>query len=254
MRKKIPTTIAQAILLLILPLIVISPTLLLFRNYIGNELLTNSFAILYTLAILVFVWIRNGNFNFTKVDGILCEEKAKKSRNILLFLAFISIIIIRFGLNIKGLSSKTSFNNVQYHYPSYLFLFSAVILGPILEEIIFRKIILTGLLSKYSPFKAIIYTSLLFGCMHYHPLVDIIQAFLIGIILCIVFYASGKLWITILCHSFANILGFAFTYIRSIPSFHFLQNFDYQVITLILCSIFIVYLIKRIYNIIAPSI
>jgi CAAX amino terminal protease family. len=253
MKRTIPTSVAQAILLLILPVIIISPVFLIFRDYITNELFEILFIFLYTFTILLVVWIKNGSFAYTKISGILDGEKAKTAKNTLFLLAIISIIVIRFGINIKNLSFRTPTDSIPYHAPSYLLFFSAVLFGPILEEVIFRKIILTGLLSRYSPFKAIIYTSLLFGCMHYHPIQSIVQAFFAGIILSIVFYASGKLWICILFHSFANILGFAFSYLRSIPKLQFLHNNDYKIISSILCSILIVYLIKRMYDILSLS-
>ncbi len=257
MKKIIPTTVVQAILLLILPLIITAiitlPFLLIFKDYHPDELFKNLFIVLYILIILLVVWMKNGSFAHTRISGALDGEKNQKARNALFLLAMASIIVIRFGINIKNLSFRTPTDNIPYQVPSYLFFFSAVIWGPILEEIIFRKIILTGLLSRYSPFKAIIYTSLLFGCMHYHPIQNIAQAFLAGIILGAVFYASGKLWISILFHSAANILGFLFSYLKSIPTFHFLHNNDYKMISFILCSILMAYLIKRMYDILNLS-
>lgn len=46
---------------------------------------------------------------------------------------------------------------------------SMVIAAPILEELIFRGIILKGLLKNYSPLKSILISSLLFGLIHLNP-------------------------------------------------------------------------------------
>jgi uncharacterized protein len=48
-------------------------------------------------------------------------------------------------------------------------LLAIVIAAPILEELIFRGIILHGLLKRYSPFHAILLSSVLFGIVHLNP-------------------------------------------------------------------------------------
>jgi len=44
-----------------------------------------------------------------------------------------------------------------------------VIAAPILEELIFRGVILDGLLRKHDPIKSIIFSSVLFGIIHFNP-------------------------------------------------------------------------------------
>ena len=50
-----------------------------------------------------------------------------------------------------------------------LMFIALVIAAPILEELIFRGIMLDGLLRIYSPTKAVIVSSLLFGLIHLNP-------------------------------------------------------------------------------------
>ncbi len=90
-----------------------------------------------------------------------------------------------------------------------LFLFlSVVVAAPILEELIFRGILLDGLLKKYAPFLAILISSLLFGVFHIIPR-QIITAFLGGIFIAWTYYQFKNLWYCILIHFVVNLFGFA---------------------------------------------
>ncbi len=84
---------------------------------------------------------------------------------------------------------------------------SVVIVAPVIEEIIFRGIILDGLLKRYSPQKSIIISSLLFGIVHLNPW-QFAGAFLIGIFIGWVYYKTGKLTLAILIHFVNNLIGF----------------------------------------------
>ncbi len=83
---------------------------------------------------------------------------------------------------------------------------TAVVLAPILEELIFRGIILDGLLETYSPNIAIFVTSLLFGIYHLN-LIQFIYGFIIGIFLGWVYYHSKSLSLPMLIHAVVNATG-----------------------------------------------
>jgi membrane protease YdiL (CAAX protease family) len=79
--------------------------------------------------------------------------------------------------------------------------------APILEEFIFRGIVLDGLLKNTSPWKAILISSLLFGFVHLNPW-QFIGATIIGFFMGWVYYKTHNLLYCMLIH-FAN-NGFAF--------------------------------------------
>lgn len=83
-----------------------------------------------------------------------------------------------------------------------------VIAAPILEELIFRGIILDGLLSKYTPFKSILISSLLFGLVHLNPW-QFVTGFMIGIFMGWVYYNTRSVLPTIIIHAAANLVGFS---------------------------------------------
>lgn len=83
-----------------------------------------------------------------------------------------------------------------------------VIAGPILEELIFRGIILDGLLSKYTPLKSILISSLLFGLVHLNPW-QFVTGFMIGIFMGWVYYNIRSVLPTIIIHAAGNLVVFS---------------------------------------------
>jgi membrane protease YdiL (CAAX protease family) len=83
-----------------------------------------------------------------------------------------------------------------------------VIVAPIGEEFIFRGIILDGLLNRYSAWKAIMFSALLFGIAHLNPW-QFVPAFILGIFFGWIYYNTQKNVLhTIILHSIVNLSGF----------------------------------------------
>lgn len=87
-----------------------------------------------------------------------------------------------------------------------------VIAAPILEELIFRGIILDGLLRVYSPVKSILVSSFLFGFVHLNPW-QFVTGLVIGIFSGWVYYKTRSLLPSIIIHAAANLSGFAMRFI-----------------------------------------
>lgn len=84
------------------------------------------------------------------------------------------------------------------------------ILAPILEEILFRGIILRGLFQQgVSPIIAIALSSLLFGLAHMNPW-QFLGAGLLGAVFGFVYYRTKALWICIFLHALNNTVSFIF--------------------------------------------
>ncbi|MGL4773218.1 MAG: lysostaphin resistance A-like protein [Clostridium sp.] len=92
-------------------------------------------------------------------------------------------------------------NNILY------FILSAVVVAPIIEEIIFRGVVLGGLLNRYSPKKAIIISSLLFALMHMN-IHQGINAFILGSLFGYIYYKTKSLYLTMFCHFVNNSFAF----------------------------------------------
>lgn len=94
--------------------------------------------------------------------------------------------------------------------------FTAVILAPVLEELIFRGIVLEGFLKNYSPFKAIIWANVLFGLAHLNPW-QFIGAFLMGILISWIYYKTHNLILPIAMHLLNNLISYLFLYLCDVP-------------------------------------
>ncbi len=81
------------------------------------------------------------------------------------------------------------------------------IAAPVLEELIFRGVILDGLLKKYSPVKAILVSSFLFGFLHLNPW-QFIGAMAIGAFSGYVYYKTKNLLLCIIIHFVNNAFAF----------------------------------------------
>ncbi len=92
-----------------------------------------------------------------------------------------------------------------------------VIAAPILEELIFRGIILDGLLRKYTPLKSILISSLIFGLVHLNPW-QFVAGFSIGIFAGWVYYHTRSLSACIIIHLAANLAGFSMRFFIDINS------------------------------------
>ena len=87
--------------------------------------------------------------------------------------------------------------------PTFL---TVVIAGPVLEELLFRGIVLDGFLKTYSPVKSIIWSSIIFSLFHLNPW-QAIPAFLIGLVLGYVYWKTQSLLPCIFIHFINNFIS-----------------------------------------------
>lgn len=88
---------------------------------------------------------------------------------------------------------------------------SVIILGPILEEILFRGIFLRGLLVRYSSVKAILISSICFAIIHINPC-QIFSALVFGLFFGYIFYKTRSLLYTAVLHCIANTIIIFYSY------------------------------------------
>lgn len=99
---------------------------------------------------------------------------------------------------------------------TWLIFATVAISAPLLEEILFRGIILDGFLKNYSPRKAIIWSAIIFGLIHMNPY-QFIGATLVGILMGWIYWRTRSLWLCILIHFVNNALGFFLNWIFELP-------------------------------------
>ena len=125
---------------------------------------------------------------------------------IVLFFQQVSVIctvIMSSGLYSLGLE-VSGLNYVLDHKPSVYAadVFSAVILAPIGEELIYRGIVLRCT-AKISQRFAIFFSAFIFGIMHGNPY-QFVLGFLLGIPMAVITIKTGSLIPTIICHMMNN--------------------------------------------------
>lgn len=122
-----------------------------------------------------------------------------------------------------------------------LLIISTVILAPILEEIIFRGIIQKGLINKgWRPVKAIWFSAAIFGIIHGNPW-QLVGGVLLGFVLGEAYYRTGSLLLSILLHSFNNLLSCLMLIFFQEESFSNLLNVSEYLILLLGCIVFFIF-------------
>lgn len=97
------------------------------------------------------------------------------------------------------------------------------------EEIIFRGIMQGTYQKNHKAAKAILFSSLFFMLMH-GDISSFTYTFAAGIILGLVYYATGSLWASVIYHAVNNFIGVAVNYIYSIFGLGEMFNTNYEVI------------------------
>jgi membrane protease YdiL (CAAX protease family) len=122
------------------------------------------------------------------------------------FISNINIYFISSANHLKNSIINTYINKGELVGVIVLFI-QITMIGPIVEELLFRNILLRSLLDKYynKPSKAIVYSSIVFAFIHFN-LVQGIAAFGGGIILGLIFYYTKSIKLCIVAHILNNIL------------------------------------------------
>lgn len=203
--------------MLILGLVLFSPVAIMLRKLIGYDA---SFLIYYLLAVGTTFWI-------------ICEIKKKKTGIISFNISIENKRVIPFvilgaiflycgivspitALIPMSESHKEAFLNNGGQLGIFSIL-QSIIAAPILEELIFRGIILDGLLKKYSPIKSILISSLLFGLVHLDPW-QFVVGFIMGLFTGWIYYETRILTLSILIHFVYNLSSVLLKYFLNYDS------------------------------------
>jgi uncharacterized protein len=193
--------------IVILGMILLSPGIVLLNYFIDKE---PSLLIYYILAIGIPLWVvysirksKTGETSFNlKIDNKRIFPFVIIGTLALLF-GIISPIgeLIPMSESVKRLFYELGGQNGIY---AFILL---VIAAPVLEELIFRGIMLEGLLRNYSPLKSIMISSFLFGLVHLNPW-QFVTGFFIGIFIGWIYYKTRSLTFPIIIHATANLTSY----------------------------------------------
>ncbi len=153
---------------------------------------------------------KNKEFNESKSKFLFKKSMVSCICMILGFVLVKSVIISNWILYLHIVPSKNIFNTYMQNATiinTIVISIQVIIIGPIIEELIFRKILLGKLLEKFSnrPIKAIVYSALIFGIVHLN-IIQGVAAFGGGIILGLIYYYTKSIKATIFAHILNNFL------------------------------------------------
>lgn len=98
---------------------------------------------------------------------------------------------------------------------------SICLLGPVLEELLFRGAVTKVLLRHYRPRVAIVLSALLFGLFHINP-VQVVAASCSGLLLGWLYWRTRSLWPSIVVHVLNN--SFSVLLMRALPDVEHLSE------------------------------
>lgn len=204
-----PRTILQSLIYMIVYFLIIGiPLILLIHFEMKNTLSDNLCSATFSVIFIALFYYKN-KISFNIKSEIRVIKKARLLPIFMLFAAFHMSIVGFKGLlcNTEELIKGTN------HLWSIEMLIGALILGPLLEELIFRSILLRGLLKKNSPRTSIFISAVLFASIHIDvynfDILKVLTALAFGILVGYCFYKTYSTALCVILHFFANLLAIA---------------------------------------------
>ncbi len=196
------------IILVVLAGIVFSPVDILLRPLIGREA-TLFFSFVLTMGVpLWIIYLFRKRFTGQKGFRFSIPDKGTIPYAIIGTIALsVGVVLPLVSITLYIFPVPEAFAELmrQIGDPTHIAVFATlVIAAPVLEEFIFRGVILDGLLKKHSPYRAIMVSSLLFAIVHLNPW-QFVTAFIMGLFIGWVYYRTGSLSMAIIIHGANNL-------------------------------------------------
>ncbi|WP_456377913.1 CPBP family intramembrane glutamic endopeptidase [Lutibacter sp.] len=213
-KKKFPHTVLQSLGVVLFIFIYTIPLVFLERKLFKNDDSHNNAVFIIFLIASIATILTVLYINFKKHIKIEFNVNLNSFHFLALTIFTLILFQIAFGKPFNFIVNSLMYPNKNVDNPFQLIglTIGALFIAPIVEEIIFRGMILKGLLTNYSPRKAIIISTLIFGFMHPHP-AQFLGALIIGFYLNWVYYKTKSLGNTILLHFVANTSGLILSYL-----------------------------------------
>jgi CAAX protease family protein len=122
---------------------------------------------------------------------------------------------------------------------------SVCVLAPLLEETLFRGIILPRWTLRWGPVSGVLGSSALFGILHLDP----IGAFVFGIAMCLLYLRSQSLALPVLCHAVNNFVSWlweaVYLAIQGPEHVYTLEEFRGEWLTALVCAAIALFWVRR---------
>ena len=212
-----------------------------------DDLMGNHFALITIIALLLSLVV---NYLYFRRDYAIQSDYLKKNPFHLLWVFLIGVLMSH-GLSIllsilpldNLIGSYEAVENEVFSASWIFVVIRAVIVTPVVEELIFRGLVFRRMKEYTSFWPAAIVSSILFGVYHMN-LIQGIYAFLFGIIICILYDRYGHLAAAVLVHFGANLLSVILSYAQvSYPSLW--VYIAVMIVTFALSVVIYLYLVKK---------
>lgn len=200
------------------------------------------FAIFMILLILFFAWALRGTHGLKDNFSQIFERDNSREILYVLIINFIfALFIVSFFVTLDAFSnplaepiSEMMEASSEYIGTGVLLLeiFTAIILAPIIEELVFRGVLFNRLKIRTGLIVAMLVSSFLFAIGHEFG--GIISAFVFGMCMCIIYYKTDNILLTMTIHSLNNLIG---TLLDFTPLPDFLMEMPWLIITFIISAI-----------------
>ncbi|GAA0102039.1 CPBP family intramembrane metalloprotease [Paraclostridium bifermentans] len=188
-----------------------SVVIMVFANILFKDFNQYNFTIVFFADLITLIIVYK--FYGTRINMIIYRYKIKRIglkdiMYIILFgiaLSIVTSILINFLAQLFPSYEEVS-NSITSQTNSILNIICMTVLIPIYEEIIFRGIIFNHLKENYKIGTAIVIQSLLFGIAHGN-IVQGIYAFILGIVLVLMYMYFNSIYANIILHMIFNLFG-----------------------------------------------
>ncbi|WP_366878516.1 CPBP family intramembrane glutamic endopeptidase [uncultured Christiangramia sp.] len=117
-----------------------------------------------------------------------------------------------------------------------------LIVSPILEELFFRKFLLSKLLNKHNISISVLISSLCFSIIHIETPYNLIPSLIFGILSSMIFVRTGKIIYSIVFHALRNSIYFVILFNAEIyDSWIYGLNFNFVYWSLVLIGLVLVF-------------
>jgi uncharacterized protein len=201
----------------ILCMIVFIPIDLLLIGIVGEEI---SFLIYYVASMGATFWFAHRKRKEKGVNGYRFDGGSSLRTIALVSIATIAIQAGIFCPLVSAVPMPDFMKDIflEFAKQNGVFSFIAIVVAaPVLEELLFRGIILDGLLRIYSPLKSIAFSSILFGVVHLNPWQGI-TAMIFGFFSGWLYYKTKRLTLSIISHAVNNLVAFGTMYFMDADS------------------------------------
>jgi len=192
--KRLFKSVVPVIIYMVLSYLVIFGGFLVYFLFGGTDIF--SFVVDYATYVLIIFNIIY-SFYLLKKYRVFCKKTT-------LIFPFI-MLGIAFGCFGNMIIFKYNTSNEIVEMNKLFLILSSVIVGPFVEELLFRNVLVNKLLGFNSKLITILMASFIFAIVH-NGLYNIIYTFILGIILNIVYLKGKNLLYPLIIHSFANLI------------------------------------------------